>query len=127
MASNDYSKLGADPVNIKWNVVRGDTANILVQFYEPNEVSFYDTSTWSYTATAYNPANESFDELEVNPGEGFVEIIAPADITETWGSGIKAAVGELRFDLEILIDNDKTWTPVIGTISVVGDVTGGTL
>jgi hypothetical protein len=36
-------------------------------------------------------------------------------------------VAELTFDLQVVIENETVWTPVIGTISVIGDVTGGSL
>jgi hypothetical protein len=52
--------------------------------------------------------------------------MAPASITELWGTGYKSVVTELTFDLQVTIDN-TIWTPVIGTISVFGDITGGSL
>jgi hypothetical protein len=36
-------------------------------------------------------------------------------------------VTELAFDLQVTIDGATVWTPVIGTITVLGDVTGGSL
>lgn len=119
--------LGADPVNIKWNVVRGDTAILQVQFFEADEATEYDTSTWDYTATAYEPRSGEFYDLEVESANGYAQIVAPDYVTETWGTGIKDNVATLRFDLQVTIDNDEIWTPVIGTIHVIGDVTGGTL
>jgi len=116
---------GADPANIKWNVVRGDTAILLVEFLEDDEETFRDTSNWTFTATAYDPISGNSDELEVNDGEGYAEIVAPAFITETWGTGIGGRIAELKFDLEVITEDDITWTPVIGTISVIGDITGG--
>jgi hypothetical protein len=118
---------GADPVNIKWNVVRGDTAILSVQFLEDNEKTFLDTSDWDFSATAYNASTGLTDTLDVNPASGAVEIVAPAFITEGWGDGPGGQVASLRFDLQVITDGDFTWTPVIGTISVIGDVTGGNL
>ena len=115
--------LGADPVRIKWNIVRGDTSPLRVEFLEDDEVGYFDTSDWTYRASAYDPKTDIIDELEVSAGEGFVDILMPASITELWGVGYTSKVAELNFDLQVEID-DVTWTPVIGTISVLGDVTG---
>lgn len=118
---------GADPAVIKWNVVRGDTALLLVEFLEDDEETFRDTSDWSFTATAHDPIANTTDELEIEEGEGYITIIAPAFITEGWGVGSNLRVAELKFDLEVLTEDDITWTPIIGTISVMGDITGGNL
>jgi hypothetical protein len=50
--------------------------------------------------------------------------MAPSSITELWGTGYKTIVTELTFDLQVTIDSDTVWTPLIGTISVIGDITG---
>jgi ribosomal protein S8E len=123
--------LGANPANIHWNVVRGDTAKIKITFFESNEVAEFSTDDWEYTATAYNPANTTYYELSVVEGDGFIEIIATPEISNTWGTASSGIVAELVFDLEITIPavapetEDTIWTPVIGTISVVGDITRG--
>lgn len=121
------SDFGADPAVVKWNVVRGDTAVLQVQFLETDESTFYDTTDWEFVATAYNRSNDIFDELEVDVYDGYVDITAPADITESWGTGIITKVAELNFDLQVTTPDDTVWTPVIGTIHVLGDVTGGVL
>lgn len=118
---------GADPANIKWNVVRGDTAILLVEFLEDDEETYRDISSWSFTATAYDPIADTSDELEIEEGSGSVTITAPAYITEGWGTGSNLRVADLKFDLQVITDDDITWTPVIGTISVMGDITGGNL
>lgn len=117
---------GANPYNMKWNVVRGDTSVLRIEFYENDESTEYDTSDWEYAAYAYDFKGDVLDELEVVSGSGYVEITAPADTTKYWGTGYKAVVAELAFDLQVTID-DTIWTPVIGTITVIGDVTGGSL
>ncbi len=119
--------LGADPAHVRWQVVRGDTSTIKIEFFENDEVTYFDTSDWTYVASAYDFKGDVVDELEVVPGDGFVEIIATSDITSLWGTGYSSVVSELAFDLEVTIGNDIIWTPVIGTISVLGDVTGGSL
>jgi ribosomal protein S8E len=123
--------LGANPANIHWNVVRGDTAKIKITFFESNEVTEFDTDNWTYLATAYNPANTTYYQLSVVEGNGFIEIIATPEISNTWGTASSGIVAELSFDLEVTIPavapetEDTIWTPVIGTISVIGDITRG--
>lgn len=114
--------IGAEPAQIKWRIVRGDTATLLVQFYENDEINFYDTSTWTYLATAYESKADRFDELDIEVHAGYVKITASPEITSTWGVNAKTA--ELNFDVQVTIDGTTVWTPIIGIISVVGDVTG---
>jgi hypothetical protein len=115
---------GANPAIIKWNVVRGDTAILVIEFLEDDEVTTIDTAGWSFTATAHDPVADTTDELEVVENDDYIEIIAPPFITETWGVGSDVRVAELKFDLEVVTEDDITWTPVLGTISVIGDITG---
>jgi ribosomal protein S8E len=127
----DTQVLGANPANIHWNVVRGDTAKIKITFFESNEVTEFNTEDWTYLATAYNPANNTYYELSVLEGDGFIEIIATPEISNSWGTASSGIVAELAFDLEVTIPavapetEDTIWTPVIGTISVIGDITRG--
>ena len=115
---------GADPARIKWNIVRGDTSPLRVEFLEDDEVTYFDTSDWTYEATSYDPQSDVLDSLEVTPGNGYVDIMAPASLTANWGVGYKSVVTELTFDLQVTIDNNTVWTPVIATINVIGDITG---
>jgi hypothetical protein len=117
---------GANPANLKWQVVRGDTSSLRVEFFENDEITTFDTSDWEFAATTYDFRGDVLDELEVSSGNGYVNITAPAEITALWGSGYTSTVAELAFDLQVTID-DQIWTPVIGTITVLGDVTGGSL
>lgn len=114
---------GADPARIKWNVVRGDTASLRVEFLDNDEVTYFDTSDWEYVASSYDPKGDIIDELTVTPGNGYVDIIAGPDLTQYWGTGYGSALAELNFDLQVTID-DTVWTPVIGNILVIGDVSG---
>ena len=132
----EIRKYGAKPVNVQWSVVRGDTAVLKVDFFEPNESDMWDTTGWTYKATSYDPQGSILDNLEVQPGEGYVTIIADDCLTEKWGTGYSNIVIELKFDLQITIPEsnpnntigqDIVWTPVIGTIVVLGDVTPGGL
>jgi hypothetical protein len=117
---------GANPANLKWQVVRGDTSSLRVEFFENDEVTPFNTSDWEFAATTYDFRGDVLDDLEVSSGNGYVDITAPAEITSLWGSGYSSTVAELAFDLQVTID-DMIWTPVIGTITVLGDVTGGSL
>lgn len=118
---------GADPYNLKWTIVRGDTSPLRIEFYENDEVTLKDTTDWEYVASAYDYKGDITDELEITAGAGFVDIMAPSELTALWGQGYRSVVAELAFDLQVTINGDTVWTPVIGTISVLGDVTGGSL
>lgn len=129
-------KYGAQPVNVQWSVVRGDTAVLKIDFFQSNEQTEWDTTGWTYKATSYDPQGNILDDLEVQPGEGYATIIADSCLTEKWGTGYKNIVIELRFDLQVTIPEsnpnntlgqDIVWTPVIGNIVVLGDVTPGAL
>lgn len=120
IANNEF---GSDPIIVKWNVIRGDTSKIKVEFLENNEVTVFDTSDWEFAATAYDPKTDIADELEVNVTNNYIEIIADPDITENWGVTYGATVAELLFDVQA-ITPEGTWTPIVGTINVIGDVTG---
>ena len=113
---------GADPAYVQWRVVRGDTARIRIEFYETDGETAYNISGWSFASTAYDLKNGGFDTLTVTAGSGYVDITAPANVTATWGTGQSAILNELSFDLQVTISGEK-WTPVIGKIMVLADVT----
>jgi hypothetical protein len=115
---------GADPKTIQWNVVRGDTASIRIEFLEDDEVTYVDTSGWTYLATAFNLLSNESISLNVVVSEGYVDITATPEQTDEWGVGYSTVVAELPFDLQITT-NETIWTPVIGTIRVLSDVTPG--
>lgn len=118
---------GADPVQIKWNVVRGDKASLRIEFLNNDESTYFDTSDWSFKSQAYDSKTDIIDELEVVHSVGYVDIIANSDITQYWGTGYTSIVSELTFDLQVTLGDDTVWTPVIGSIRVLGDVSGGSL
>jgi hypothetical protein len=124
MSSCEPEVFGADPVNIRWNVVRGDTSTIRVDFLNDDETTPLNTTGWKFIASAYDRKTDIVDELEVDAFSGYAVITAPAEITSQWGTTYGGIVAELSFDLEITIDG-TVWTPVVGTISVVGDVSTG--
>lgn len=122
MTLANQDSFGADPSNIKWTVVRGDTAKLRIEFWQSDEKTQYDTSTWLYESSAYNAKGDVLDALQVNAGDGYVEITALPEVTATWGTGSSQIVAELTFDLQVTIA-DTVWTPIIGTIAVLSDVT----
>jgi len=130
MCAPSVEKHGASPANVQWTVVRGDSATLKVEFFEDDESTYFDTDNWEFLATAYDVSGDFLDDLPVVAEDGYVEIKVPADITANWGLNYKTIVAELPFDLEVTITEGSeitTWTPVIGTICVLGDITPGGL
>lgn len=124
----DTTKFGANPASVQWNIVRGDTATLNVDFLYDDEITAWDTSSWYYKATAYDPSGDLLDEMLVTATTGSVVITAPASMTLSWGSAYKTVVAELPFDLQVQISDageDTIWTPIVGTIRVLGDITPG--
>jgi hypothetical protein len=121
--TSTIGNFGADPAIIKWTVIRGDSSSIIVDFLENDEVTRYNTSTWTFTASTYDPKTDIIDELITVPGNGFVEVKITPDMSANWGTGYKSKVADLNFDLQVTMGS-VVWTPVSGTISVLGDVSG---
>ncbi len=121
--SSEIQTIGSNPAMINWKVVRGDTSRLRIEFLENNEVDGYDTSDWTYTSTAYDKFTGIAHTLDVTPQPGYVDIIAPADLTAEWGTARSGIAAELDFDLQVTFDDDTVWTPVIGVISVSADMT----
>ena len=121
-------KYGAAPTVVQWTVVRGDTSPLSVHFLEDDEETFLDTSDWTVLATSYDPNGEILDDLSATVSDGIISIKVPSSITENWGTTYRSVVAELQFDIQVTIANDGdpiVWTPVIGTIRVLGDITPG--
>jgi hypothetical protein len=133
MCTPTIEKLGATPANIQWTVVRGDSSTLAVQFLEDDEITGWSISTWDFLATAYDPTGDILDELVVTVSGSTATIFISADITKNWGSRYTSVVAELPFDLQATIPKsageleDTVWTPVIGSICVLGDITPGGL
>jgi hypothetical protein len=130
MCAPSVEKHGASPANVQWTVVRGDSATLKVEFFEDDETTYFDTDNWEFLATAYDASGDFLDDLPVVADDGFVEIKVPADTTANWGLDYKTIVAELPFDLQVTITEGSdvtTWTPVVGTICVLGDITPGGL
>jgi len=125
--TSSINQVGANPVNIKWKVVRGDTATLRVDFLEDDEATVIDIDDWSFTSSSYDASGDLLDELTVDKYDGYVIITVPAETTKYWGVGYKSIVADLPFDLEITTDDDVVWTPILGTITVYSDITPGAL
>ncbi len=127
--SPQIQKYGADPASVQWKVVRGDTASLEVEFLEIDETTPFDTDGWTYKATSYDATGSVLDDLPVTATTGVAMITVDPCITEKWGTAYKTVVAELPFDLQITIPaasgEPTVWTPVIGTICVLGDITPG--
>ena len=127
MSCNDCSPeiqtIGSNPAMINWKVIRGDTSRLRIEFLENDESSNYDTSDWTYVSTAYNKNTQESYTLEVTPNAGYVDIVAPADVTAEWGAQRTGTVAELDFDLQVTFDDETVWTPVVGVIIVTADIT----
>ena len=133
MCTPTIEKLGATPANIQWTVVRGDSSTLAVQFLQDDEVTGWNIATWDFLATAYDSTGDILDELVVTVSGSTATIFISADITKNWGSRYTSVVAELPFDLQATIPKstgeteDTVWTPVIGSICVLGDITPGGL
>ena len=128
MCSPTIEKFGATPANIQWTVVRGDSSSFTVSLLENDEVTEFSTTGWTYSATAYDPIADILDDLPVTVDGSVVTVTAPSSVTANWGTKYKSVVAELSFDLQAVVPDGNstiTWTPVIGTICVLGDVTPG--
>ena len=126
MCAPIVEKHGATPANIQWTVVRGDTSTLTVDFLDDDEVTAWDIEGWTFSATVYDPSGDFLDELEVETTSTGVQIKAADTITANWGTAYKTVVAELPFDLQAtIVDSGETtvWTPVIGTVCVLGDIT----
>ncbi len=125
--TSSINQVGANPINIKWKVVRGDTATLRVDFLEDDETTVIDIDDWSFASSSYDASGDLLDELVVDKYDGYVIITAPAETTKYWGVGYKSIVADLPFDLEITTDDSVVWTPIIGTITVYSDISPGAL
>jgi hypothetical protein len=126
--SPNIEKFGASPINIQWCIVRGDTGTMRLKFFEPDESTPFDTDSWTYIASAYDPKTSTSYTLDVYPNYGYIDIVAQSSVTSSWGNGFGSVVADLSFDVEVTIPadgEDTIWTPVIGTIQVLGDISGG--
>lgn len=126
--TSSLEQLGTSPANVQWSIVRGNTGTLRIDFLENDEATFFDTSNWTYKATAYDVLTTYLDDIKVTPYLGYVILNIPSTTTANWGTKFSSIVAELPFDLQVTIPDGSstfTWTPVTGTICVLGDVTTG--
>lgn len=124
MSSCEPEIFGADPVTIRWSVIRGDTSSIRIDFLNDDETTYIDIDEWDFIASAYDKKTDIVDELEVEAFDGYIVITATSETTSFWGTAFGGVVAELSFDLQVTMA-DTVWTPILGTISVFGDVSAG--
>lgn len=130
MCSIGLEKHGTNPVDIQWNIVRGDTAKIRIDFLENDEITAFNTEGWAYKATAYDASGDILDDLPVEINEDYITIYVSANTSKNWGTKYSKIVAELPFDLQVFMPvgsgcEDEVWTPIVGTIRVIGDVSPG--
>lgn len=120
--------IGAKPAYVKWDVVRGDTSVLRVEFYDQDESTPYDTTGWTFISSVYDRRGETLTTLDIEVSSGFITITATPEVSALWGDGFNNRVAQLNFDVQVTIPEedgpDIIWTPVIGIISVIGDITG---
>jgi hypothetical protein len=127
---NLINTLGNKPEQVQWTVTRGDTSFLKIDFLDLDETTHWNTDGWEYSATSYDPQGDVLDSLTVTPYEGYLIISVPASVTGYWGTKYSNVVADLAFDVQVKIpveDEFIIWTPVIGTIRVLGNVTPGAL
>lgn len=125
---SEIQQLGTTPSNAQWSIVRGNTANLRIDFLQNDEKTFFNTTGWTYKSTAYDPVSTFLDDIRVTAYSGYVILTVPAATTANWGNKFSSVVAELPFDLQVTIPDGAStfvWTPVTGTICVLGDVTTG--
>jgi hypothetical protein len=119
--------LGSSPVNVKWNIVRGDTATLRIDFLQDDEVTPYNISSWVIESSVYNPKTGARNDLEITKNSGWIVVTARADLTAQWGDGFRYRVNELNFDVEVTLADGTVWTPVVGVVSLISDISGARL
>lgn len=111
---------GESPAKIVWNVVRGDDSSIEITLLDDNGAAL-NTSGWTYTSRAKSGA--SVQNLTVTSAQNVVTVKAPSSVTSLWGAGeTKSPAAQLPFDLQVTKGDGSKWTPVIGRIVVIPDV-----
>jgi len=118
---------GSDPANVQWRIVRGDTGSIRFEFWEDDETTPIDISDWTFTSHAYNSVSGTGYDLDTNVQDNYVDVTVDSEVTSTWGTSNSSVVAELSFDLQVNKLDSTIWTPIIGTICVLGDTPGGSL
>lgn len=127
ICSSNTDTFGAEPARVQWKIVRGDSAFLKVEFLEDDEITPTDMTGWTFVSSVYNKVSGIVEPLILTVGVGYVEISITSLMSSAWGDGFENIVSEMPFDLQVTKPNSNRWTPIIGTICVLGDVTGGSL
>ena len=128
--NNSIKKYGTQPIDMQWNVIRGDTSSLKIEFFNNDENTYWDTTGWTYISTSYDPQSDILDLITVTGYPGYAILTASEELTSYWGTKYGSVVAELPFDLQVVIPIDDasiTWTPILGTIRVLGDVSPGSI
>ena len=128
--NNSIKKYGTQPIDMQWSVIRGDTSSLKIEFFNNDENTYWDTTGWTYISTSYDPQSDILDLITVTGYPGYVILTASEELTSYWGTKYGSVVAELPFDLQVVIPTDDasiTWTPILGTIRVLGDVSPGSI
>jgi hypothetical protein len=111
---------GESPAKIVWNIVRGDDSSIEITLLDDNgqPLSAYG---WSYASKARG--SSQLYSLTVTSVGNVVTVKAPSATTSLWGAGATTnPAAQLPFDLQVTKGDGSKWTPVIGKIVVIPDV-----
>lgn len=112
---------GEQPAKIVWNVVRGDDSSIEITLLDDNGTAL-NTSGWTYSSKASNSG--ILHTLTVTSAQNVVTVKAPSATTALWGAGaVTNPAAQLPFDLQVTKGDGTKWTPVIGRIVVIPDIT----
>lgn len=128
--NNSIKKYGTQPIDMQWSVIRGDTSSLKIEFFNNDENTYWDTTGWTYISTSYDPQSDILDLITVTGYPGYAILTASEELTSYWGTKYGSVVAELPFDLQVVIPTDGTpitWTPILGTIRVLGDVSPGSI
>lgn len=112
---------GESPAKIVWNMVRGDDSSIEITLLDDDGKPL-DTTGWAYVSKARSDSD--LYSLAVTSLVNVVTIKASSSITGLWGAGATTnPAAQLPFDLQVTKSDGTKWTPVIGRIVVLPDVT----
>ncbi len=112
---------GESPAKIVWNVVRGDDSSIDITLMD-DAGSALNTSGWTYASKA--KYKNTVHSLTVTSASNVVTVKAPSSVTALWGAGATTnPAAQLPFDLQVTKGDGTKWTPVIGRIVVIPDIT----
>ena len=112
---------GEQPAKIVWNVVRGDDSSIEITLLDDNGAAL-NTSGWTYSSQS--SLGGTLYTLNVTSSQNVVTVKAPSAPTALWGAGpVTNPAAQVPLDLQVTNGDATQWTPVIGRIVVIPDIT----